>query len=179
MTVRYFVIDGINPEPWTAPEISVGRSKGRVFPRAHKSAALDAYQHAVKEFLTRHYDDLTPEYDGPISLTFWFWRQLPTNELAERASRKHIADATNMQKALEDALQGVLFKNDNKAVYVLSMPVEQSATVEPKILIQAGYRAFCLRWQEPETKARVAMKKDPIQPPSPFERGRFNIEDFF
>jgi Holliday junction resolvase RusA-like endonuclease len=119
----------LNPEPWTAPSISVGRRGGKPFPMVYKNEALRSYQEAVKELLPTHI-----WVEPPIHLEFYFWRQLPdyTTDKDVRA-RKHHADATNMQKALEDALQGVLFKNDKDVRSIRSWVMDQGKDVDPMV----------------------------------------------
>lgn len=143
-----FFIDGINPEPWTASEGSIGRHKGKLTVQFYKSAGLEAYQQAVKEELLLNYtpDDRLHGDGEPIDLEFYFWRNLATTDLIERRGRRNRADATNMQKALEDALQGVLFPNDRDVRSIRSVIVEQGADVEPAILIVlASYPALDVR----------------------------------
>jgi Holliday junction resolvase RusA-like endonuclease len=125
-------IRGINPEPWTSPSVSVGRKNGKPFPMVYKSAALRAYQEAIGEAVAGR----TPLV-GPISLTFYLWRQLPAYTTdRQRKARKHEADATNLQKALEDALQGHLFENDRDCVHVQTWIMEQGHDTEPLIVIE-------------------------------------------
>lgn len=127
--------DGVNPEPWTAPTASVGRSGGRAFVRMHKSEALRVYQEAVKAEFRRLRPELEPT-SAPIELTFVLWRQRTQyQDSAKRTRTKNAADATNMQKALEDALQGVLFENDRQVVSVCTRVMAQGIDVEPRIII--------------------------------------------
>lgn len=129
------VIFGVNPEPWTAPSVAVGRRGGKPFPQVFKKAALTAYQEAVKEALAEADRPIMP-IDGPIVLRFYLWRQLPAYKTErERMARKHQADATNMQKALEDACQGILFLNDRDVVHVETWIMEQKHDTEPLIVI--------------------------------------------
>lgn len=126
------IISDINPEPWTAPSVAIGRKKGGgLYPQVYSSAALKAYQSAIRESLTK----APVEHD--VVLRFYFWRQLPAydTERARRA-RKHEADATNLQKALEDALQGYMFKNDRQVQDVRSIIMEQAHGTRPMIVIQ-------------------------------------------
>ena len=129
-----FALD-LNPEPWTAPSISVGRKGGKPFPMVYKNEALRSYQQAVKEMLSGHAHN--GHHEGPLDLRFFFWRQLPdyTTDDEVRA-RKHHADATNLQKALEDALQGVLFKNDRDVRHIETWVMAQGKDVAPLIVIQ-------------------------------------------
>lgn len=131
-----FVIHGLNPEPWTAPQVSIGRNKGKPFPRFYASAAMKAYKEAVKEeveaLLPLNWEPL----DVPISLRFLFWRHLVPYETHQaRTARKHEADATNLQKALEDALQGVLFTNDRNVHSVQSVIMDQGHDSTPLIMV--------------------------------------------
>src|SRR5258708_2084247 len=110
---QWYLLEGVNPEPWMASEGSVGRGKGRQFVRFHKPDQLRNYQEAVKAEMPRQ-NPHAVERPGDIEVMFFFWRQLSQFELHEDTKRRrsHVADATNLQKALEDALQGVLYKND-------------------------------------------------------------------
>ncbi len=118
-----YIIEGINPQPWS---VSI---RG-------KNGALDAYQNAVKEELADY--DIEPWPVGvPVKLYFEFWRQLESVVDADRRRhRNQYADATNLQKALEDALQGVLFTNDRYVPDIHTRIKAQGADVEPKIVIR-------------------------------------------
>jgi Holliday junction resolvase RusA-like endonuclease len=126
------IIRGVNPEPWTSPSVSVGRKNGKAFPMVYKSAGLKAYQEAIGEAVSGR-----KPTTGPISVTFYLWRQLPAYETdRQRKARKHEADATNLQKALEDALQGHLFENDRDCHHVQTFIMEQGHDTEPLIVIE-------------------------------------------
>lgn len=132
MTV--YDIRGINPVPWTASKAA--RRKGGL--QFYKDEDLKSYQKALTSALeqVRVGEVIT---EGPIVLRLWFWRQL---ELTERDTgakvnvRAHQADATNMQKAAEDAIQGALIKNDRDVAGISTMVVEQGHDTEPRILIE-------------------------------------------
>lgn len=134
----FIVIEGINPEPWEAPGMAVGRGKGgKPYPMAVKSGRLEAYQAAIRESIQAAYPDLpTAPPDMRLKVTFAFWRQLDsyTKDTGRTASR-NVADVTNMQKALEDALQGVLYVNDRNNKNVKSLIIEEGPDVEPCIII--------------------------------------------
>lgn len=132
---------GINPEPWTAPEASVSRSAGRAVPRLHKSARLRAYQEAIGEHISCDYPQLEP-IDEPLELDFYFWRDLESYKIKGKNRRRNRADATNLQKALEDALQKYLFTNDRLVRRVQSTLVEQAPDIEPGIVVVMAY-GFC------------------------------------
>lgn len=121
----------LNPIPWTV-QVGIGRRKGGgVYPQVYKSDELKTYQEAVKEAI------VTPIIlEGEIDLVFLFWRQMPDYETHQgKRARKHQADATNMQKALEDALQGVLFANDRDVRSVESHIIEQGHDTDPLVVI--------------------------------------------
>lgn len=135
--MRYLYIEGINPEPWTAPDIAVGRRNGKPFPMVHKNGRLRAFQDAIRECIAEAYPDIAVPTPGTrLRVTFLFWRQMDsyTTETGRTASR-NVADVTNMQKALEDALQGILFKNDRDIKSVNSLIVAEGADVRPCIIV--------------------------------------------
>jgi len=133
---EWFLIEGVNPEPWTASEGTIGRKGGKLFVMFHKQMQLRVYQEAIFETFKERYPDVIPSSaDKKIALEFYFWRELPVYEGTRGNVRKHQADVTNLQKALEDALQGVLFSNDRDVQVIKSYIVEQEFTTVPKILI--------------------------------------------
>lgn len=124
----------VNPEPWAIGDVSVGKRGGKIFPRVSPNGQLVAFQEAVRSELNGR-EALPP---GEYDLYFYFWRRLDDYETESgRRHRKHYADATNMQKATEDALQGVLIDNDRNVRKVGSEIVEQGPDVTPAIVIRA------------------------------------------
>lgn len=122
---------GINPEPWAVGPLQVGRRNGAVFPTMGRHAGLAAYQEAIREELGDGFKPL----EGRQQVRFYFWRNQPTYTTESgRQHQKHVADATNMQKALEDALQGVLFVNDRDTWDIRSIIVDQGPGVIGKVL---------------------------------------------
>lgn len=129
----WFLIEGINPEPWQASEGSVGRKKGGTFVQFHKPSGLADYQNALAESFKRRYPDVVPA-TGTAELVFYFWREVNPDAKAK------VADATNLLKAAEDALQKILYENDRQIKHAQSYIVEQLADTEPMILV--GIRPF-------------------------------------
>lgn len=129
---HWFVIE-VNPEPWAVGPLSVGRSKGgKVFPKIGRNEQMFHFQEAIKEEL----GDPGVFFEGKVELRVYFWRRRDEYKTPQsRTHRKHEADATNMLKATEDALQGVLFKNDKDNNDVRAVIVEQGADVTPRIVI--------------------------------------------
>lgn len=163
--VTYFV-QGINPEPWEAPTASLGRKGGKHYVHMHKNDGLRAYQEGFKSaFLEQNPD--WQYFDTPIELTFYFWRQKDHAE-----SRAATADATNLQKATEDALQGVLYPNDQLVHKVTSCIVEQEQSTEPKVLILVDY------YNPPDRSILDLVKQLHTEPPKPQDNFR-TIPDVF
>lgn len=120
----------LNPEPWAIGSVSRGKTGARISPNPN----LVAFQSAVRGELEGH--ELLPETHRKI--TFYFWRQQAQYlDMSDKVRSRNQADSTNMQKGLEDALQGILFKNDREIRDIRSVIVQQGHTVEPCILIKA------------------------------------------
>jgi Holliday junction resolvase RusA-like endonuclease len=131
-----YIIDDINPEPWTAPEASMGRKDGRFTIRMFSHEQMKNYKEALAEAI---------KYDGPLNfgdmeleIDLYFYRQVAEYEtMSGTIGHAHVADATNMQKATEDALQGLLFDNDRQIRRIQSFIVEQSQeTNPPKVVVK-------------------------------------------
>lgn len=132
----WIVISGINPVPWAVGDLGLGRKNGKMYPKMGRNVELYDYQEAVKAELKRQEVDMLET--GKYQLDFWFWREIETWTTADgRQSRGHVADATNMQKALEDALQGILFDNDRNVQLISSCVVRQDEYTYPGIVIRA------------------------------------------
>lgn len=177
-TFQWYIIDGVNPEPWTASEGSVGKRNGKAFIHFHKSESLRQYQESVKDIFSTsnpHHVELISN----IELVFYFWRQLSVYEsMGEGKSTQQAAraDATNMQKALEDALQGILYKNDTDVRSIRSVIVEQERTTEPCILICAGV------YTDRDEVNSVTAIRDSLRVPKPETSSNirnFDVEDVF
>lgn len=125
MEERWYTL-WLNPEPW-----AVGTAhRGGISP----NIGLVAYQNAVREALQDE-PKLPPNFRR---FEFRFWRRQDRYiDAADHIRQRNQADATNMQKSLEDALQGILFDNDRDVVDIRSIIVDQGVNVEPCILIRA------------------------------------------
>lgn len=124
----------LNPEPWAVGPVGVARTSGKMRPFVGRNQQLAAYQEAVREAMPEHAQEIV----GPVSLSFFFWRHMAEYVTPQaRTHRKHEADATNMQKALEDALQGVLYKNDRDVKHIESYIVDQGPEVIPLVIVEA------------------------------------------
>lgn len=126
----WYHLVGINPIPWKASQVGGRRKNGS--PVVYKPEELKNYQESIKSEL----EWCTAVDYERIELQFYFWRRLDTlDRQSGRKATDHRADATNLQKALEDALQGVLFANDRNVVHVNTWLMEQGPEVTPRILI--------------------------------------------
>lgn len=134
----------INPEPW---------AMGTAFPMKGRGGAgispnrkLVAFQAAAKEAILADYEPITLILD-PILLRFYFSRKLETLSYGDKKAHANGSDATNMQKALEDAMQGILYKNDSQVVAVESVVCWQDADTDPFVIIEVAngtqYREDC------------------------------------
>lgn len=129
---HWHVLSEINPEPWAIGPVSIQYGKGGgKFPAVGRNQQLAFFQDAVRGAIKDAH-----MIDGKVKITFYFWRVRSEYTTAkQREVRKHEADATNMQKATEDALQGIFFENDRDVSDIRSVIVEQSPTTKPKIVI--------------------------------------------
>jgi Holliday junction resolvase RusA-like endonuclease len=122
----------INPEPWAVGPVGTRRLNGKMSAYVGRNQQLAAYQEAVREELGDGHEMI----EGRVRIVFLFWRNRAEYETVQaRTHRKHEADVTNLQKATEDALQGVLFKNDKNVNDIHSVMVEQGPDVRGMILI--------------------------------------------
>lgn len=124
--VLWYSVEGINPEPWESPDASVGRRKGGgFFVQMHSSARMRNYQDSIREEFARQNPNAIDMHSVALSVQFYLWRD---------ATGKNV-DATNCQKALEDALQGILYSNDTNNAFVSTFLFQEKG-IEPFILIR-------------------------------------------
>lgn len=136
---HWLVLDGINPEPWRIGPLSTGYGKGGgKFPKIGRDQQLFEFEQAVADAVKAEWGD-KPMLEGKVQFTVYLWRRRDEYTTpSERKHRKHEADGTNMQKAIEDALQGVIFDNDRDNSSGKFVIMDQSADCEPAIVIEIG-----------------------------------------
>lgn len=133
---EYILLVPINPEPWAIGDISITSKGGKRRPFVAPNKQLLNYQKAVREYIKRNYE--CEPFNTECELTFFFWRRLDVYmDNGSRVRMGHIADATNLQKGLEDALQGVVVSNDRLVRKVYSEIVEQAHNIDPGVIIIA------------------------------------------
>lgn len=145
--MSWLLIEGINPEPWQAKKLGVIRKGTRWVPTATTPEHQRVYQAALREDITLAYPNLPMFPRGlDLELKMYFWRRLDSYAgPSGRMTRRKEADATNLQKSTEDALQSVLLDNDRQVRRVSSDVIAQGSDVEPMILIGCGNYSAHLR----------------------------------
>jgi hypothetical protein len=131
VNVNGFMYLDVNPEPWAVGPLSIGKRNGKMFPKMERNASVHAFKEAVRDEVAGQVQMLPP---GEYDLEFYLWRRLDSY-IGEtgRKINAHVADATNMQKALEDALQGLVIDNDRGVRRIKTEIVEQGPDVIPGI----------------------------------------------
>lgn len=133
----------LNPEPWAVGPLGVKRGKGsQMIPYMGRNQQLHAYKEAIAEQAREQLAEIGGQYlfNAPTALTIYLWRHRAEYATPQsRTHRKHEADATNMLKATEDALQGIFYKNDKDNHDVRSVIVEQGPNVDPCIIVHIRY----------------------------------------
>lgn len=132
--MRWLVVD-VNPEPWAIGPVGVSRKGSKLIPYVGRNQQLNAFKESVAEAIKADYPDLEM-IQGRVRLVFYFWRNRAAYKTpSDMVHQKHEADLTNLQKATEDALQGILFFNDKVVNDVRSTLVEQNENVRGRIVI--------------------------------------------
>lgn len=128
---RWFYLP-INPEPWAIGPVSVGRAKGKVYPIVGQNQQLNAFKEAIREQLGTGHHVIT----GKVWMRLFVSRQMLAYVGARgRKNRNNEADATNMQKAIEDACQGILFENDRDVNDIRTVIISQDTDCKPAIIL--------------------------------------------
>lgn len=131
MTGMFYQIRGINAEPWAIGPLGVGRKGRATYPFIGPNQKLQAYQEALRENLQNA--DLV---EGEVEVRLYVWRQIEHLKVSGGRDRKgKSADATNIQKATEDAIQNILIENDRNVRRISTEIVSQSEDTEPRILV--------------------------------------------
>lgn len=123
---QFYVIP-VNPEPWVTPPYSTVPVRGgkHWVVKAGRDNRSHTFKEAVREELERQG---VAKIEAPYRLHFLFYRKLDRYQLESgKKHTRHDADATNMQKLLEDALQGYLIDNDTDTRLITSQIVEQGS----------------------------------------------------
>lgn len=174
--VYWYSID-VNPEPWAVGNVGVNRRGGKVSAYMGQNKQLAAYQDAIRESIK--YDTFV-KMNGDLSVTFYFWRRTDDYETASgKRHRKHIVDATNMQKGTEDALQGILFDNDKNNRHVQSYVMEQGPDVKGMIVISVQQFIKLPELPTPVARSVDIMKLDNYERQSFIEKERPAVDDIF
>lgn len=123
----------INPDPWAIGPVGYARKNGKMTAYVGRNQQLDAYKQAVAEEMQSKNPKLL---EGKIGLVLFWWRTIEEYTTPQsRKARSHDADNTNIQKATEDALQGILYKNDKDVVFNQTTMVEQSPDTPGRVVV--------------------------------------------
>lgn len=117
----------LNPEPW-----KVGPVNNR---HVGQDPSLAAYQEGVREQLLKYTPLLLK---GSVDLEFWFWHTRVRYQGAKKIVVKNAVDVTNLQKATEDAVQGILIDNDRNVVNVHSHMVAQGEDIQGAVVVKVS-----------------------------------------
>lgn len=128
---RWYALN-LNPEPWAVGPLTVIRRDGKLIPTMGRNQQLDTYKRAIRDELETKYPHslsalLEPEY----VLDFFFWRNTQGG---------NYADGTNLMKATEDALQGILIYNDSQVAQARWSVVAQGPDVSPAVAFRIEWR---------------------------------------
>ena len=133
----------LNPEPWAIGNAFVVKGGRRAAVAPDKT--LKAYQEAVRAELLAQGAQMV---DGPYVLSFWFWREnVSYTDAGGKKRSRNSPDLSNMVKATEDAIQGILIDNDRDVVHIRSFMVERGKDVEPKVVIEVE-SALAQGWED-------------------------------
>jgi Holliday junction resolvase RusA-like endonuclease len=161
---RALLIMDLNPEPWTPGTASMGFKGKQRYAKISKDERLRNYQEGVRENIMQAYPDLPMLFSAGIELHLIckFWRQLDKYTSGTgRQAQRHVADATNLTKAVEDALQTIFYKNDNQVKHSEGEIIMEGEDVAPRILILVKERVRDPRWQELANQLEVREMPSP------------------
>ena len=133
----------LNPEPWAIGKTFAYRGRGGAGIAPDRK--LVSFQQAVREAITTDYPEAKPTKE-PVKITFYFSRAIESLSYGgKRGAYANYADATNLQKGLEDALQGIIIENDNQVKIVTSVIMDQKRDADPFVIIILE-KDFTLPW---------------------------------
>ena len=124
--IQRYEIKGINPEPWAiGPVTGYGKAGGR---KVAPNPKVVNYERAVREALEQMGAGMNLDTLWPKDVTFYYVRST--------ADGGQPADVTNLNKATEDACQGILYGNDRNNRRVMGDILEQGPDVKhPGIIV--------------------------------------------
>lgn len=160
---EYWLLLDVQPEPWRVPPFNCARGRGgSMFPRAGQDAQLATFKNAAREQAINNLQALYPElsvengdflFKDRTRLTVYVWRNIDTYEITRSPRERKAgetqetgeylkthaktqeADATNLLKAIEDALHGIFYNNDKQNRAVECEIVHQDELTKSGLLI--------------------------------------------
>lgn len=132
---EWFVIDE-NPVGWAVGPLSVGRRNGKLVPMIGRNQELSSFQEGVKETIIHKYPAFEMFVDTDVEVRIFVWKRLEEYRSASgRVTRDKKADATNIQKAVEDSIQALLIDNDVHVRRITTEVVRQDTSTNGCIII--------------------------------------------
>lgn len=132
--MRWYLLD-LNPVPWRVGPVYASRSKTshKIGGGVGRDQEVHAYQEAIRAEMAKQSPEMI---EGKFRLVIFFWREMLEYATPKSLkARSHEADGTNMYKATEDALQGILYGNDKDNIAGRFYIVKQNADTNGKVLI--------------------------------------------
>lgn len=153
-------VTGLNPVPWKATRYGAAAKVGKVGLAGDEN--LMVYKRALKEEIVLQNAHLVQVPKGvPVRVVIFIHRRLEVWD----GGHNMWADATNLQKSTEDALNKILWTDDKNNRSVRTEVVEQDADVEPHILIVISpWDPAVVRSEEAKYPRPIYTRKSNINP---------------
>jgi hypothetical protein len=145
---KWITVLGINPEPWAVGTAFATRSKAGVHAGVSPNTKLVAYQNALKEELRARNFEPIENQTVRLTLQMLFVRQVDSYTVRGKTKTGNYADATNLGKGTEDAMQGILFPNDRQMAWTHPIVVDQGLQAEPFIAFKIGVYESNAQWTD-------------------------------
>lgn len=135
------LVEGINPQPWRAGKFGKKRVGGKLISILIKDEGTAAYQEGLHEAVTGALAELQvplPVFPKGtllrVKFTYWYQIEQFRNLNTGRITTPKQPDTSNLTKATEDALQGLMYHNDkdNRSTWGELVYI---GTEEPRVLI--------------------------------------------
>ncbi len=112
---QYTIFIPLNPQAWNTPPYFIGRRGGKQIVMSGRDEENHAFKEAIKEELIKAKAEMI---EPPYEIELYIWRKIEHGRKA--------VDLTNMQKLIEDSLQGTVIDNDRNVVKFSTTVVEQT-----------------------------------------------------
>jgi crossover junction endodeoxyribonuclease RusA len=108
--------------------------KGARFPVVtHDNPRTKSWQQLVADQAQRYHEVF---FDGPVALTLWFYLPRPRSLPARCVHHIRKPDTSKLVRCAEDALTGILFRDDSQVVAIMAHKVYAAPGSAPRARIQ-------------------------------------------